>query len=701
MKKRDISEISVQFVKGIGPKNSQYLEKLNVFTVEDLFYRFPFRSEDRKTPLSVKKILSMALIPELCFMTGTIQKIISSKSPRRRAQILTVVVEDHEKSGQFNLLFFKQRIKYALKFLEVGKKIAVWGNINLTPSGIFFSNFDFEILKNGTLSFFRIVPVYKTSKNINLSIYRRWIFNALESYSRNAVEFIPNSVLREFAFMRRDEAFKKVHFPETFEEQAKAYKRLKFEDFFIYECAVAYNHFSFKKTKKPRKYTLKKNILTPWRKNLPFEFTEGQKKAILEIFNDLLSPYPMHRLLQGDVGSGKTVVALSAALLIKENGFQTAFLAPTLNLAWQHYETMKKLLKGLPVNIGILVGGMKAKEKKEMIKKIKEGQVDIVIGTHAIFEESVKFKNLALIIIDEQQRFGLYQKAILTQKAISPDILVMTATPIPRALAMTLFGDLEKTEIRELPSGRKPVETIQLSSDEAYERVRKEIEKGHQAYIVYPVIENEDEKNVTTAYKLFSQEIFPDFRIGLLHGKLSPAEKKKVLDDFSKRRIQILVSTTVVEVGIDVPNATIMIIEGAENFGLSTLHQLRGRIGRGSAKSTCIVTVETADARALKRISYFLKCNDGFELAEKDLILRGAGQYFGTEQHGRMDVKFSYNLTLEAMFQDEISDLKLLRLARNVAFKILKNDPSLKFAPEIKKRIFKRFASGFHLAKIS
>ncbi|MBA3066671.1 ATP-dependent DNA helicase RecG [bacterium] len=700
-----MNKTDVRYIKGVGPGNAALLEKIGIRTVEEMFAYLPFRTEDRRNYVSARELTALLPSDDSFFVAGTVKKITGGKSPYKRAQVIEIIIEDKAKTGNIRLLAFKNRVKYILAVLETGQEVAVYGKVELLAEGLTLNNFDFEIIKPGdnSLSFFRMTPVYRLTKGISSKRFRRWMWNALEKYAEAAEEFIPEAVRKRLALPPRAEIFRNAHFPDSLEAQAASYRRIKFEEFFVFECAIAYNRARIKKTKKPLTYKLKKNLLTPWKESLPFVFTSGQKKAINDIFRDMLSPYPMNRLLQGDVGCGKTVVAASAAVLAKENLYQTAILAPTQTLAEQHFKTFSALLKESRVRTVLLTGGMKKEDRKKTLEEISAGKADIVIGTHALLQENVKFKNLSLIIIDEQQRFGVHQKAALSAKGRAPDILVLTATPIPRALSLALFGDLDRSEIRSLPPGRKKVETIHGNSQEAYELIRRQIEAGFQAFVVYPCIEEnetQEDYSAKAAHKYLSEEVFPDYKVTLLHGRMSPAAKNAAMEKFSSGKTDILVSTTVIEVGVDIPRATVMLIENAQMYGLGTLHQLRGRIGRGGEKSYCIVTSPGADALATQRISYFLKSSDGFELAEKDLELRGAGQYFGTAQHGLMDISFNYNKTLEEKFP-HLSDIAILNEARQEAFPLIKNDPGLLKNKTLKTRIMERFSEGFNLAKVS
>ncbi|MEA2082378.1 MAG: ATP-dependent DNA helicase RecG [Elusimicrobiota bacterium] len=700
-----MNKTDVRYIKGVGPGNARLLGKIGICTVEDMFTYLPFRTEDRRNCVSARELTALLPSDKSFFVAGTVKKISGGKSPYRRARVVEIIIEDRAKTGNIRLLAFKNRVKYILAVIETGQEIAVYGKVELLAEGLTMSSFDFEIIKAGSesLSFFRRVPVYRLTKGISVKRFRRWMWNALEKYASRVREFIPVAVRRNLDLPPRGAAFKNAHFPGSLKAQAEAYRRIKFEEFFVFECAVAYNRARIKKTKKTLLYGLRKNLLTPWKESLPFEFTSGQKKAINDIFGDMLSPYPMNRLIQGDVGCGKTVVAAASAVLAKENGYQTAVLAPTQTLAEQHFKTFSSLLKKSGVRTVLLTGGMKKDKRCQALNEISLGRADVVVGTHALFQAHVKFKNLSLIIIDEQQRFGVHQKAALSAKGSFPDILVLTATPIPRALSLALFGDLDRSEIRSLPPGRKKVETMHGSSQDAYDVIREQLKAGFQAFVVYPCIEeggNGDDCSAKAAHKYLSEEVFPDYRVSLLHGRMTPAAKSAAMEKFASGKTDVLVSTTVIEVGVDIPRATVMLIENAQMYGLSTLHQLRGRIGRGGEKSYCIVTAQGADALALERISCFLKSSDGFELAEKDLELRGAGQYFGTAQHGLMDISFNYNKSLEEKFP-YLSDIAILNESRGEAFLLVKNDPELRKKPALKTKIKARFSKGFNLAKVS
>jgi ATP-dependent DNA helicase RecG len=495
--------------------------------------------------------------------------------------------------------------------------------------------------------------------------------------------------------MPYQQAVYNIHFPSTREKGEDARRRLIFEEFFFWELAMALRKRQVKIIDKNRKYQLRKNLLTAFKEKLPFNFTSAQKRVIREIFNDLMSPKPMNRLLQGDVGSGKTVVALAAILLVVENGYQAAVMAPTEILAEQHYLTLRQMLEGLQVKVELATGKMGQKKKREVYQRIVRGESQIIIGTHALIEQGVKFSNLALAVIDEQHKFGVMQRAKLRKKGENLDILVMTATPIPRTLTLTVYGDLDVSIIDQLPPGRRKILTQRLSEEEAYQMVIDGVRKGQQAYIVYPIINESDKLELRAAVKMAERlmaTVFKDLRVGLLHGQMKSDEKEQVMMKFLNREFDILITTTIIEVGIDVANACLMVIEHSERFGLATLHQLRGRVGRGTEQSLCILLGQTKTEEAKMRTQIMLETNDGFRIAEEDLRLRGGGEFFGTQQHGLPEFKIG----------NIVFDHRELELARQAAFHLISRDPILTL-PEngvIKQKFREKFKEKFGLASV-
>jgi ATP-dependent DNA helicase RecG len=521
------------------------------------------------------------------------------------------------------------------------------------------------------------------------------IKRTLDAYISCLKETLPGTIIRKYNLLPYREAVYSMHFPSSWEKAGSARRRLVFEEFFFWELAMALRKRRVRMREKKRKYELKKTLLTAFKEKLPFNFTSPQKRVIREIFNDLMSPRPMNRLLQGDVGSGKTVVALAAILLVVENDYQAVVMAPTEILAEQHYLTLRRMLEGLEVKLELATGRIREKKKRELYQRIARGESQIIIGTHALIEEGVKFSNLALAVIDEQHKFGVMQRARLMKKGENLDILVMTATPIPRTLALTVYGDLEVSTIDQLPPGRKKVLTLRLSDEEAYQIVIDRVRKGQQAYIVYPIINESDKLELRAAVKMAERlmaTVFKEFRVGLLHGQMNSEEKESVMMKFLHKEYDILITTSIIEVGIDVPNACLMVIEHSERFGLATLHQLRGRVGRGTEQSLCILLGQPKTEEAKRRLQIMLKTNDGFRIAEEDLRLRGAGEFFGTEQHGLPDFKIG----------NIVSDHQELELAREAAFNLVSRDPLLT-CPEngvIKQKFKEKFKKRFGLAGV-
>ncbi|MFC1512675.1 ATP-dependent DNA helicase RecG, partial [bacterium] len=541
----------------------------------------------------------------------------------------------------------------------------------------------------------RIVPLYNATEQINNKFLRSLVKQSLESALDYIEEFMPNDIISLNNLEDYKRALSNIHFPLNWEHKNKAYKRLVFNEFFLLILALLRGRQDYTKEKKSHSYILKKNLLTAFREKLKFEFTKDQKKAINEIFSDLLNPYPMNRLLQGDVGSGKTVVALSAMLLAVENKYQSAIMVPTEVLAQQHFLSLKNFTKGLNVRISLLLGSMKNKEKNEVYKQLDNGEIDIIIGTHALLEEKLRLQRVRLVVIDEQHRFGVHQRLALRTKSENIDVLVMTATPIPRTLALTLYGDLDISSIKQLPKGRKEIYTKITSQAHAFDFLKQKVLEGTQGYIVYPAVDENNKLELKAAVSMFEHlknSIFKDINIGLLHGRMKMEEKSEVFRAFTKGDIKVIVATTVIEVGIDVPNASVMIIEHAERFGLSTLHQLRGRVGRGSHESYCFLISQMKTDQAKRRLKALIAYRDGFKLSEEDLSLRGPGDFLGQEQHGFLDLYIG----------SLVNDGEIIEQARKQAEEILEQDKFLSKYENIrlKKEIEERFKEKMELVKV-
>jgi ATP-dependent DNA helicase RecG len=556
--------------------------------------------------------------------------------------------------------------------LKKGNSIFINGEVEIDG----FKVLDYEIDdgKNFSLNLNRIVPIYPATEKIDNKFLRKLIHQILNDPAINLPDFLPQDILDKYKFFKFNTALKKIHFPNEWIDQQEAYFRLAFNEFFMLELILMQEYHNIKKVKKTHTYELKKHILTPFKNDLKFELTIDQKKVINEIFNDMLSDYPMNRLLQGDVGSGKTVVALSAMLLATENKQQSAIMAPTEVLAKQHYLSIKNTVEKFGVRVGFLAGSTKEKDRKILREKLENNEIDIIIGTHALFSENINFSNLKLIVIDEQHKFGVKERLSLRQKAknAEPDILVMSATPIPRTLAMSVYGDLDISSIKTMPKNRKPIDTFLTNQRKAIEFLITEIEKGRQGYIIYPAVDEDNKLELKSAEEMFKKlktNYFQNIEIGMLHGKMKPKQKDEIMQNFVDNKIKILIATTVVEVGVNVQNASVMIIEHAERFGLSTLHQLRGRIGRGEYKSSCFLVPAKMSPNARERLSAMLKSNDGFFLAEKDLEIRGPGEFLGKNQHGFIEMNIG----------DITKDLEIIELAKKEALLFFKNLENKKY----------------------
>ena len=644
----DVLQMPLQYLKGVGPRKAADLKKAGLNTVEDLLFRFPRRYEDRSR---LQNIISLRP-GQTAAISGVVLNAGLAHTRRPGFRLFSALIQDD--SGQVqavwpNQAFLKDVIRSQQRIVLFGK-VEIWGS-----RGLQITDPEFEIIRDeaaglrepDTLHTGRIVPVYERTGSVTPNMQRRFVWQALEQLPPQPFDPVPADILTDQQWPTRRDALCKAHFPDrdTPIEALNAFatpaqRRLIFEDFFVFQTGLALRRHENAQVKKTLVCTVDDRIRQSARAVLPFKLTAGQREALAEIVADLQKPWPMQRLLQGDVGAGKTIVALLAAVVAMDNGFQVAVMAPTEILAEQHYRTIVKVLDGRPYRTALLSGRVTAATRRDLLPAIERGEINLVVGTQALVQETVKFKSLALAVIDEQHRFGVVQRGTLAAKGLNPDVLVMTATPIPRTLALTECGDMEVSVIRGLPPGRKPIKTMVKADsrrDEAYALMRDEVAKGRQVYVIYPLVEESEKIDLKAATAMAEEltRVFPEFRVALLHGRMKGDEKDSVMRAFLAGALQILVATTVVEVGVDVANATVMVIEHAERFGLSQLHQLRGRIGRGEHASTCILLYQapwSEDARA--RLKAMSDTSDGFVIAERDLQLRGPGDFFGTRQSG-------------------------------------------------------------------
>ena len=695
-------KIDIRYLKGVGPKRAEVLHKLRLNTVEDLLYYLPRRYEDRSNFTLIKDLK----IGEHQTVRGKVLKL-GGRFTKKRINVFHIVLGD--KTGVIYCVWFNQ--PFLKKFFKVDQEIVIYGRVEKYDR-LQINHPEYEVVKDkkDSINIGRIVPIYSLTEDVTQRYIRYLAYGAVSQFAFSSVESLPTAIRARSRLADIRFAIRNIHFPASFENLEKAYKRIVFEEFFILQLALAIKKKDIKTAAPGIKHALDDGLRESFKKLLSFELTGSQLKAIKEIESDMANPSPMNRLLEGDVGSGKTAVAIYALLLTRENGYQAAFMAPTEILARQHYISISELLMPLGVNVRLLVSGMKPAKKLEIKKEIAEGEVDIVIGTHALTWEGVDFKSLGLVVIDEQHKFGVTQRQLLRKKGCNPDVLVMTATPIPRTLALTVFGDLDISVIRELPKGRCPITTYSVeesSREEVYKFLREEVEKGRQAYIVYPRIwpvktASSNLRAASEMHNKLQKEVFPDLKIGLIHGRMNTKEKESAMRKFSagggsapggkEKKIDILVSTIVVEVGIDIPNASVMVIEDAERFGLSQLHQLRGRIGRGEHPSYCILLGNPASEAAKKRFYTMSETQDGFKVAEEDLELRGPGEFFGTRQHGLPELRFG----------NIVRDFEIMESARSEAFALVKEDPNL-VSPKnflVKKALKRRFSGKLELVHV-
>ena len=639
----------VKYLKGVGPVRAELLASRGIRTVEDLLYYTPFRYEDRTRLTRIRD-----LVPGQT--TTVLAKVLTCGLMRTRKGLFIFDLAATDSSGMLRCKWFHATYLEKNKVFRQGQRVFFYGKVERDPFGrgnLQMVQPQFEILPESeeeggdSLEVGRIVPIYEAVGKLGTRVLRRLISVALAVVNAGIPDRLPASVRRRNKLVDRAQALRQTHFPDRDQPlddlvrfRTPAQVRLIFEEFFSVGAGLALKRRRAKAAP-GIEFRVREGVRQAIKKILPFHPTAAQKRVLKEIADDMCSPRPMNRLLQGDVGSGKTIVAIQAAILAIENGYQVALMAPTEILATQHYLYIKQLLKPLPYEVDLLISARQPREKAELKRRIARGALNFVVGTHALLEEDVEFGRLGLVVVDEQHRFGVMQRYKLIRKGIAPDVLVMTATPIPRTLALTLYGDLDFSVLDELPPNRTPIETRRLSEEDlprAFEFIREKVRGGGQAYVVYPVIEESERLDLKPAVRMYehlSANVFPEFRVGLLHGRLPSEEKEGVMQRFKQGEVQILVSTTVVEVGVDVPNATVMLIEHAERFGLAQLHQLRGRIGRGGGKSYCLLlAAEPRTEVSEERLRTMVETTDGFRIAEIDLKLRGPGEFFGTRQWG-------------------------------------------------------------------
>ena len=682
---------SIKYIKGIGPKRAEALSTAGIDTVNDLLHYYPRRYLDRTTVKSIRDVKK----GDQATMVGTVE--VCGERQARKRKLFQAVLSDG--TGMITLVWFNG-VKYIKNAIQKGDRLAIHGKVEFY-NGFQIVHPDFDKLDSDAdpINTGTIIPLYPLSAelkkvHIDHRIFRRIIKNIRDLFSVIEDHF-EESIINEEKLISLQTALQHIHFPESRENLHAAIYRLKFDEHFFLQLLMALRKNSYEKVG-TNALTKSGPQVQQIEDGLGFELTGAQKNVIQEILEDIALPKAMNRLLQGDVGSGKTIVAIIVAATAVVNGVQVAVMAPTEILAHQHYKSFKKLLNKVHISCALLVGRQKAAERKQILTAINGGKIDIVVGTHALIQKDVEFKNLGFVVVDEQHRFGVVQRGKLLQKGLHPHLLAMTATPIPRTMAITYHGDMDLSIIDEMPKNRKPVITKIVKEDRlqnVYKFIREEVEAGRQCMVVYPLVEETEKSDLAAASEGYEslQDIFKGINIGLIHGRLKKNEKDAIMESYANNELNILVSTTVIEVGIDISNASVMLIEHAERFGLTQLHQLRGRIGRGSAKSYCILVERNIRDISRKRLAIMEKTNDGFVIADEDLKMRGPGKFFSTEQSGFFKHKIA----------DMVTDGPIIRQAREIAQNIAKADTKLDDHPLMKERLLKDYAQYMETVTIS
>ena len=682
---------SIKYIKGIGPKRAEALSTAGIDTVNDLLHYYPRRYLDRTTVKSIRDVKK----GDQATMVGTVE--VCGERQARKRKLFQVVLSDG--TGMITLVWFNG-VKYIKNAIQKGDRLAIHGKVEFY-NGFQIVHPDFDKLDSDAdpINTGTIIPLYPLSAelkkvHIDHRIFRRIIKNNRDLFSVIEDHF-EESIINEEKLISLQTALQHIHFPESRENLHAAIYRLKFDEHFFLQLLMALRKNSYEKVG-TNALTKSGPQVQQIEDGLGFELTGAQKNVIQEILEDIALPKAMNRLLQGDVGSGKTIVAIIVAATAVVNGVQVAVMAPTEILAHQHYKSFKKLLNKVHISCALLVGRQKAAEREQILTAINGGKIDIVVGTHALIQKDVEFKNLGFVVVDEQHRFGVVQRGNLLQKGLHPHLLAMTATPIPRTMAITYHGDMDLSIIDEMPKNRKPVITKIVKEDRlqnVYNFIREEVEAGRQCMVVYPLVEETEKSDLAAASEGYEslQDIFKGINIGLIHGRLKKNEKDAIMESYANNELNILVSTTVIEVGIDISNASVMLIEHAERFGLTQLHQLRGRIGRGSAKSYCILVERNIRDISRKRLAIMEKINDGFVIADEDLKMRGPGKFFSTEQSGFFKHKIA----------DMVTDGPIIRQAREIAQNIAKADTKLDDHPLMKERLLKDYAQYMETVTIS